>query len=123
MANIQKETIAVSSAGPGLLRIDHVQIHDGGIDLGGALVLESSAAAWLADRIDDAAGEQGAPEVDAVMAPDHFKVYVGGSEWQPFVHVHNHRDPAAPHGTLYTLGMTANVARTLATLLRAPMPA
>ena len=113
MANITNEHVTVTSAGAGLLRIDLVQIHDDGIYMGGTLVCESAATGWLVGELNRAADAWGYAEVDAPMAPDHFTVYVGGSDMQPFVHLHNRRDAAAPLGGVYTLGMTTDAARNL----------
>ncbi len=118
MADIVKEMVNVTNAGSGLLRIQHTQVHGDGIDMGGSLVFDAGAAGWLADRVDDAVQGRGPAEVDDVRGDDHFTVYVGGSEMQPFVHVHNQRAPSAPQGQVYALGMTASTAATLATLLR-----
>jgi hypothetical protein len=116
MANIVKESVSLSREDGGLLRIVHEQRHDSGIDMGGELVLEQSAAPWVADKLEDAS--EGAPEVDQVIGVDHFTVYGGGSDSQPFVHLHNHRDPAAPRGKVYTLGMQVPATKQLIGLLR-----
>jgi hypothetical protein len=118
MANILNESISVSAA-DGLVRIAHTQLHDSGIDLGGVLVCDRSALGWLADEVAKAAEVWGYVEVDEIKAPDHFTVYVGGSDMQPFVHVHNQRDPSSPEGRTYTLGMTVDAARSLVDKLRA----
>ena len=119
MANIITETVAVTAPEPGLLEIAHSQVHSDGIDMGGTLVLERSAAAWLAGEVDRAADAFGFAEVDHALGADHFTIYVGGSEMQPFVHVHNQRAATAPRGKVYTLAMSVDVARTLAAQLRA----
>ncbi len=116
MANIIKESVTLLREDGGLLRIVHEQHHDTGIDMGGELVLDQSAASWVADRLEDVS--EGAPDVDQVIGADHFTVYGGGSDAQPFVHLHNHRDPAAPRGDLYTLGMQVPATKQLVGLLR-----
>lgn len=118
MANIIQESVTVSSAGPGLVRIALTQVHDDGQDMGGQLVFDQSSAKWLADQVERAADAWGFEEVDVVRSPDHFIVYVGGSDWQPFVHVHNVRDPDADQGGTYAIGMTADAAKTLFPKLR-----
>ncbi len=118
MAEIKEERVVVSPESATLLRVELVQVHSDGIDMGGALVLERSAAAWLAEQVASAADTYGFAEVDAEHGPDHFTVYVGGSDWQPFVHVHNQRAAAAELGGVYALGMTVDAARSLAEQLR-----
>jgi hypothetical protein len=116
MANIVKESVSVSREAGGLLRIVHEQRHDTGIDMGGELVLEQTAASWVADRLEDAS--EGAPDVKQDIGPDHFTIYGGGSDSQPFVHLHNQRDASAPRGKLYTLGMQVPATKQLIGLLR-----
>jgi len=119
MAEILHESVAVTGDPPGCLRIQHTQVHTDGVDMGGELVFDIAAAGWLADQIDQAAEAWGFAEVDDVRGPDHFTIYVGGSDMQPFVHVHNQRDPNAAEGRVYTLQMTVETARSLAAGLRA----
>lgn len=52
------------------------------------------------------------------MAPDHFLVFLGGTDWEPIIHVHNRRDPSAPLGRTYALGMLESTALKVATQLR-----
>lgn len=118
MANILSETVTASATN-GLVRIELTQIHDDGLDLGGVLVFDQASAGWLADHVERASEVWGFEELDTVMGPDHFTIYIGGSEMQPFVHVHNQRDASAPEGKVYTLGMTTNAARSLVAQLRA----
>ena len=118
MANILSESVTVSLVG-GLVHVDLRQIHDDGIDLGGPLVFEASAAPWLAGEVERASDPWGFAEVDQTVGPDHFTIYIGGSDMQPFVHVHNQRDPDAALGKVYALGMTTEAARSLAEQLRA----
>jgi len=118
MAQILQESVAVSGASPGCLRIQHTQVHADGIDMGGELVFDANEAGWLADQVDNAADAWGFAEVDEVRGCDHFTIYVGGSDMQPFVHVHNQRDPSAPDGRVYTLQMTVETARLLVADLR-----
>jgi len=117
MANILSESVSVSVVGA-LVHVDLRQLHDDGIDLGGPLVFEASAASWLADEVERASDAWGFVEVDQVVGPAHFTIYIGGSDMQPFVHVHNQRDATAPEGKVYALGMTTDAARSLAAQLR-----
>lgn len=117
MANILIENVSVVPASAAALRVRHTQVHDDGIDMGGELVLERSAAAWLAAEVTKAVDAYSYPETDAVLGPDHFTVYVGGSDMQPFVHVHNQRDASAVEGKVYTLGLSVDTARALAAQL------
>jgi hypothetical protein len=120
LAKVVKDTATVSNAGEGLPLIHHDQIWDDGDNMGGDLVCQASAAAWLADRLDEASGPQGAPEVEQAMLPDHFTVFCGGSDWEPNVHLHNDRDPGAPRGKTYVLsGLQETTTRSLAAQLRA----
>ena len=119
MADLLTESVAVVGASPGCLRIHHTQVHSDGIDMGDELVFDKASAGWLAAQIDKAADAWGFAEVDEVHGPDHFTIYVGGSDMQPFVHLHNQRDPQAPDGRVYTLQMTTDVARSLASQLGA----
>ncbi len=119
MANIIKEHISIVPEGAAALRVQHVQIHDDGIDMGTELVCERAAAPWLAAELARAADAWGYAELDVVKGPDHFTVYIGGSDMQPFVHLHNQRDPAAPSGKVYALGMSTDTARALAQQLGA----
>ncbi len=118
MANILSESVSVSQSGA-LVRVDFQQIHDDGVDMGGALVLDAANAPWLAAEVDKAAGGWGYERVEQGAGPDHFTVYVGGGDYQQFVHVHNERDAAAPEGKLYAIGLSLDVARTLASQLAA----
>ncbi|HRE90221.1 MAG TPA: hypothetical protein PK095_13890 [Myxococcota bacterium] len=119
MANIIQQSISVSPTGTGEVLVRHVEVHDDGIDMGGELVLEVSNAAWLADKALEAADAWGFARLEQPMAPDHFIVYVGGSDWQPFVHIHNLRGAAPRHGKTFTLAMTTDLARQLGEDLKA----
>lgn len=119
MANIIQQSIAVSPTGTGEVLIRHVEVHDDGIDMGGELVLEVANAAWLADKALEAADAWGFARLEQAMAPDHFIIYVGGSDWQPFVHIHNLREAAPRHAKTWTLAMTTDLARQLGDELKA----
>jgi hypothetical protein len=118
MATIVEERVTVEDAGEGLLRVHLVQVHDNRVDLSGDLVLDRSAAPWLAATVARAVTNNAFADVDERIGPDHFLVYVGGSEMQPFVNIHNHRDSAAPFGRLYVLSFSIAAAEHLAQSLR-----
>lgn len=119
MANIIQQSIAVSLTGTGEVLIHHTEVHDDGVDMGGELVLELAHAAWLAERTHEAAEAWGFARLEQPMAPDHFILYVGGSDWQPFVHIHNLREAAPRHAKTYTLAMTTELAKQLGDELKA----
>jgi hypothetical protein len=114
-----RDEATVSSLNDGLLVIHYVQIWEGGVDRIGNFVCEASAARWLADRIDAASEDEGAPEVSAPMPPDHFTIFVRGDRLMN-AHVHNERDPNAPRGGLYVLsGIEIQTAKKFVADLRA----
>ncbi len=115
----------MASAGDGLVLIRYDRAWDDGVELGGDLVCEASAAGWLADHIEIATDAWSAPDVDVVMPPDHFLVYARGGEHgeDTNVHVHNWRDPGAPLGRTYALsGISILVAKHIVAQLRALSP-
>jgi hypothetical protein len=121
MSKIVTDQVTVSSTGDGLLLIHHHQLWDDGMELGGDFVCEASALIWLAEVIDLASGEQGAPDLTALIPPDHFTIVCGGSEWEPNVQVHITRESLVPEGgKTYTLsGLQLPTAKMLVFDLRA----
>ena len=113
MAEIVVDRATVESAGPGLVLIRHVQTWSDGNEMGGELVLEASAASWLADAIDSGS------RVERAMPPDELAVKTGGTDWEPIILLYNWRDPGAPRGRTYSISMRETTARSLAPLLRA----
>ena len=119
MANISAQSITVKEIAPGILEIINHQIYDNGIDMSDSLVFERSAAEWLARQL-IAIVSGAATDADVVMGFDHFSLFVGGSDWQPFFHVHNTRDSSASYGgKTYTLAFTETIAHSLITQLQA----
>ena len=100
-----------------LVHITHTQVHGDGVDMGGSLWLQRDNAAWLAEQIEKGCVVWGVESLDAVRGGDHFTVYVGGSDMQPFVHARNQRLSTTPP-LVGTLGMTVPVAELLVQRLR-----
>ena len=119
MAEITHESIAVSEVETGILEVVHRQVHASGQDMGGSLYMERSAAAWLADQVEGLVNGAAVGRVDATIGPDHFSVYLAGSEMQPFFNVHNRRDTSARRGQNAAIWLSEGAARQLVTQLRA----
>ena len=113
MATIVADSATLESAGPGLLVIRHVQTCSDGSEMSGELVLQASAASWLADAIETGS------RVERAMPPDELAVKTGGTDWEPILLLYNWRDPSAPRGRTYSISMRETTARSLAPLLRA----
>jgi hypothetical protein len=117
VAYITEEGVSVREIGPGILEIVNRQVHGDGIDMGSSLVLERDNATWLAGMIAGAV-EGFLPRTEVSMGPDHFVLFMGGSDWQPFIHVHNMRDAAVPRGgTTQVIIFTPATGRSLAARL------
>jgi len=84
-------------------------------------VFESSASEWLAECLAKAADDD-LPDTEAILPPDHFRIFLGGGHRYDDVNVNvtNLRDPASLYGRPYVLsGMDRDVARNLANQIRA----
>ena len=125
MTKMVNEIATVANSRDGLLVIRHDRSWDDGVNMGGDLICEASAAGWLADHIEAASEPYGAPDIDQEMPPDHFVVFTRGGEHGEDinVHVYNRRDPGAPLGRIYTLsGISPRQAKNIAAQLRALKP-
>ena len=113
MAIIISEDVSVGINAAGLVEITHVQIHDDGIDMGGKLMFEVPATSWVTAELSKAGQVWGYNAKDHSAGADNLRVFIGGSDMQPFVHLHNQRDPEAPEGRIYALGMSVDTAKAL----------
>ena len=116
-----REETKVIGVVDGLLLIRRERVWADGTTLGGDFMCEPHVADWLADQLELAADEK-VSEITHDSPPDHLVVFLrGGEHGAPInIHVHNDREPSAPHGKTYTLSaMSAAVALKLASDVRA----
>lgn len=100
MAVILAESVDVAARGD-RVHITHALRVEGGVDMGGVLEVPASACRWLAEQLEAGAPGQG---------PAGLEVFLGGTDWQPFVHVHAPGPQA--------MALTVEGARMLAARLR-----
>jgi hypothetical protein len=113
MADIVEEKVGVAELPGGYLEIIHRQVHAGGIDMSAKLVLERTSAAWLAGKLRE--GIVGwLPREELELGRDSFTLFIGGSDWQPFIHVHNLRSPGSAHAGQYCIILTLGAGGELA---------
>jgi hypothetical protein len=113
MANIVEQSITVKEIDPGILEVANHQIYDNGINMSTTLMFDRSAAGWLAKQVNATISSE-FRDVDTTIGLDHFILFIGGSDMQPFIHIHNTRDLSSPHGgKTYTISFTEAIALSL----------
>lgn len=120
---ITSESISVSGSEPGFVHVQHRQLRDSGVDMGGPLWFGKDNLPWVIETLRECLGTYGFPGAEAQRGGDSFKIFESGPEQAPIVNIQNRRAKDGTHGGMFALLMSRPIAEELLHELQRLQPA